>query len=545
MSYILKLKLFLLFLFYLSSTSHAKVDENFINWKSSLTSEQKVSKLFVSGLRGKSLTNDQAQLLKKWPLSGVIYFKRNFQSAKQFKNLNDQVLKLLGDNSFSFADQEGGSVIRIGSQYDSPTALSVGKLGNKKVTNYLGEAYGSLLKDLRITNNLAPVVDVKDKIQSDFISNRSFGSDANLVSNLSVEFSKGLLKTGTIPTLKHFPGLGSIKYDTHKKTPLKVSSLEKLKEKDWLPYQKHADEGLTFFVMSSHTELVVDGKNLGVVTYSKESMNHLRAITNQDQIVITDDLEMKGARIINTSFEEAAYKSFMSGHDLLLVGWPGVKLKRALNFFNNKASTDLAFQKRLDESLHRIYKITQISEELKSKKPLFNAKASLKLSRTLNSNITNYLVKKDFNSQGKRSLANDDPEVSLVFSSDPVFRRSFDKSIKSFSFLKTENKDIYNMCSKINCILHLTGSKSSKKINRLLSNYNDSKFTIINSVDPNLISLNDRKKHKVFDVLTRSYDLGKQVLSMIEQNKETSTTKGTLKNKSSKYQKVVFLPQKN
>lgn len=539
---ILKLNFLILSLVYLSITSSAFADENFDNWFESLSDEQKVSQLFITGLRGAQLDEKQKSLFKKWPVSGVIYFKRNFKNQKQFGVLNRSVLNSLGPDAFSFADQEGGSVIRIGTQYDSPTALSVGKLANKKVTGYLGEAYGALLKDLSISTNLAPVVDIKDETKNDFISNRSYGSDPELVSNLSLEFSKGLLKSGTLPTLKHFPGIGGISQDTHKRTPLKVSKLDTLMKRDWLPYIRHAEAKIPFFVMSSHTQLILDGKDLGVVTYSREAIDHLRSITDQDQVVITDDLEMAGARLNGLSFPEAAYKSFISGHDLLLIGWPGQKLRHSLAYFKSKLKSDSVFQDRLRESLARIYSLKQKGKSLRSIKPLFTAPDSLKLSRTMNSKITNYLIKREYSYNFDRFPAAQDVRSTLIFSSDSVFKRPFYTKLKTFSLLRTPNSDIYRLCKNKSCLLHLTGQKTSRKIQSLLENYKDREFIIVNSVDPNLISSVNRKKHRVFNVLTRSYELGKQVYQLIRQQSLTKTEKEIKAAKKPKSQKVVSLP---
>lgn len=483
--------------------------QSFDEWYNSLSPNEKVSKVFVTGLRGKTLSQFEKRLLKSWPVSGLIFFKRNFKNPEQFKNLRTQ---LNNKNMFTFADQEGGSVVRIGSLYDSPPPLAVGSLESSKVTNYLGKAYGSLLRDLNISANLAPVVDIKNPNDSDFISNRSYGSNADLVSKISLEFSKGLLKSGTIPTLKHFPGIGGIKADSHKKTQTKRATLDSLLKTDWMPYITHAKANIPFFVMTSHTELIIDNENYGVVTYSKKSIDKLRSITSANQVVITDDLEMLGAKVDDHSFAEAALASFMAGHDLLLIGWSGHKLLSTLKFFKSKLGHK-TFDARLKESLKRIYALKLIDNSIKQGPAPFTAAHSLKLSRGLNSKISNYLLSKEVKKNFYRQPAN--IQNSLVFSSDPVFTRRFNK-IKAFSLLKTSSKRILELCEKKSCLLHLTGDKTAKKIEELLKESDKVSFTIINSVDPNLVSKS--KNHKVYNVLTRSYELGAQVESVLNES---------------------------
>ena len=484
-------------------------NQSFDEWYSNLTPNEKVSKVFVTGLKGKTLTQFEKNLLKKWPVSGLIFFKRNFKNPHQFKNLNDQIDKT---NMFTFADQEGGSVVRIGSLYDSPPPLAVGSLESSKVTRYLGKAYGSLLRDLNISANLAPVVDIKNSKDSDFISNRSYGSDADLVSKISLEFSKGLLNSGTIPTLKHFPGIGGIKADSHKKTQTKNSTLKKLMSRDWKPYMYHAKANIPFFVMTSHTELIVDNDSYGIVTYSKKALDKLRDITSPDQVVITDDLEMLGAKINDHTFAEAALDSFMAGHDLLLIGWSGHKLVKTLEFFKSKLGQK-NFDERLKQSLKRVYALKIIDNSIKKTPAPFTAAHSLRLSRGLNSKISDYLLTKEVKKNFYRQPAN--LNNSLVFSSDPIFTRHFNK-IKAYSLLRTSKKRILNLCENRSCMLHLTGNQTAKKIKELLKESDKISFTVINSVDPNIIS--DSKKHKVYNVLTRSYQLGAQVENVLSKS---------------------------
>lgn len=487
--------------------------QTFEDWYNKLTPNEKVAKVFVTGLRGKSISQFEKNLLKTWPVSGLIFFKRNFDNPNQFKNLNDQINT---KNMFTFADQEGGSVVRIGSLYDSPPPLAVGSLQSSKVTGYLGKAYGSLLRDLNISANLAPVVDIKHSDESDFISNRSFGSNANEVAQTSLEFSKGLLLSGTIPTLKHFPGIGGIKVDSHKKTPVKKSTLQTLISNDWKPYIHHAKSKIPFFVMTSHTKLIVDNENYGIVTYSKKSIEKLREFTSSEQVVMSDDLEMQGAKINNKAFSEAALTSFMAGHDLLLIGWSGTKLLNTLEFFKSNLKNK-AFENRLKQSLKRIYALKKLNDDLKETPPPFTAEHSLRLSRLLNSKISDYLLAKEVKKNYYRSPAylND----SIVFSSDPIFTRHFDK-IKAYSLLKTSTKKIIELCVNKSCVLHLTGNKTAEKIKSLLKSSNKTTFTIINSVDPNMTP--DNKEHKVYNVLTRSYELGKQVEELLTKSNFTA-----------------------
>lgn len=498
-------------------------EENFDSWYNSLSDNQKISQLFVTGIKSRSLSQQERAMLKKWPLGGIIYFKRNYKNPNQFLKLHGDILKTAKSSPFTFTDQEGGNVVRIGTPYDSPTPLAVGMLKSKKVTSYLGQAYGSLLADLGISSNLAPVVDVRSKNSLDFISTRSLGSDPKIVSKLSLELSKGMLASGVIPTLKHFPGLGGVKSDSHKRASLKTGSLSKIKKTDWLPYTKHAKANLPFFVMTSHTQLILDEKDYGVVTYSKEAVDLLRQSTSKNQVAITDDLEMGGAKI-KSNFEEAAYKSFMAGHDLILIGWAGEKLISSLQFFKKQLKKP-AFEQRLKESLSRLYSLKQRKKNFTKTASKFSKHGSLKLTSVLNSKISEYLLDKEMPKIISRTPSSSDEHH--YFSSDTLFRRKLAGKNHS-SLLRSSIKFIESVCASKTCIFHLTGEKTAQKINSILRISDSPNIIILNAGDDQLIDKTVASKAKTVSSYTRSYALSKQIQKLLE-DKSSDNKKRPLK----------------
>lgn len=496
--------------------------EGFDEWYSSLSENEKIAQVFITGIKGKTLSKSEKKILKKWPLGGIIYFKRNYRNPNQFIGLHNEILKSTDIAPFTFTDQEGGEVVRIGTPYDAPTPLSVGMLKSKKVTNYLGQAYGSLLADLGISSNLAPVVDVRSKTSLDFISTRSFSSSPETVSDMSIQLSKGMLESGVIPTLKHFPGLGGVKTDSHKETSVKESTYAEISKNDWLPYKKHAKAKIPFFVMTSHTKLVLDNKDYGVVTYSPEALGFLRKTTSKDQVAITDDLEMAGAKI-GSSFEEAAYKSFMAGHDLVLIGWAGGKLTASLKYFKKQAK-DPAFKARLKESLARLHKLKTQKKSLRKIASTLSKHGSLKLTSVLNSKISEYLLDKEVPKVISRKPASSNEYFYL--SSDRFFRRSF-RSKNHSSLLASSMKFINSKCQEKTCVLHLTGTKTAKKINSILAQASTGDYIILNSADPHLIHAKHLETFRMINSYTKSYALSKQVRTLLEGH-SSSKKKGKL-----------------
>jgi len=497
--------------------------ESFDSWFNSLSDNEKIAQIFVTGVKSKALNSKEKRLLKQWPVGGIIYFKRNYKNPNQFLKLHNQILNTTQSEPFTFTDQEGGDVVRIGTAYDSPTPLAVGMLRSKKVTSYLGQAYGSLLADLGISSNLAPVVDIRSKDSLDFISTRSLSSDPKTVSELSLQLSKGMLASGVIPTLKHFPGLGGVKSDSHKEVAFKKSSLETIKTRDWMPYSVHAKAKVPFFVMTSHTQLVLDEQDYGVVTYSKPALDLLRESTSKDQVAITDDLEMGGAKI-KSNFEEAAMKSFMAGHDLILIGWSGRKLFSSLKHFKNNLKKK-EFSIRLRESLKRIYALKQKRKAFKKTASKFTKHGSLKLTSVLNSKISEYLLDKQVSKIISRAPTSSGDYH--YFSSDRLFRKKLSGKNNS-SLLASSSKFIGNTCSEKTCVLHMTGKKSAAKINEILKSSNSDNIIVLNSADPEMILQENDSKARVISSYTRSYALSRQIQKLLE-GKSSDNKKKPLK----------------
>ncbi len=505
--------LFIIIICFLNCNAFSKEmpDGDFEAWYNSLSENEKIAQVFVTGIKRKTLAKDEKQLLRKWPLGGIIYFKRNYRNPSQFLELHNDILSSTKFKPFTFTDQEGGDVVRIGTPYDAPTPLSVGMLKSAKVTNYLGQAYGSLLSDLGIASNLAPVVDVRSKSSLDFISTRSFSSSPKVVANMSLQLSKGMLASGVIPTLKHFPGLGGVKTDSHKELAVKKTTYSKISRNDWLPYKKHTKAGIPFFVMTSHTQLILDKKDYGIVTYSPDALKLLRKTTSEDQVAITDDLEMGGAKI-QSAFGEAAYKSFMAGHNLVLIGWAGGKLKSSLKFFKKNAKKP-EFKARLKESLARLYKLKKQQQSLKGIASQFSKHGSLKLTSVLNSKISAYLLDKEVSKIISRKPASSNEY--FYFSSDRFFRRSFSSKNHS-SLLSSSAKFINSKCQDKTCVLHLSGAKTADKIHSILSQADPKNFIVLNSADPHLLSPEHLNKIKMINSYTKSYALSKQVRTLLE-----------------------------
>ena len=167
--------------------------------------------------------------MNKYKPWGVILFTRNIKNIEQTFKLTSSIRKIFNDRKYPILiDQEGGRINRLNNLIDTSilTAEFYGNLykrDKKKFSNYYRvyiNQISYLLNELGININTVPVLDVRRSKSSNIIGDRSYSSIPENVSKIGdfciQEFSKG--RIGTV--IKHIPGHGLAKVDSHKFTPI-------------------------------------------------------------------------------------------------------------------------------------------------------------------------------------------------------------------------------------------------------------------------------------------------------------------------------------
>lgn len=259
------------------------------------------------------------------------------------------------------ADQEGGTVAHLSPMLANlpPLASLLDREGGSlhdRARRY-GEEQGAGLARLGINLNFGPVVDLcpdrplaEDKLTN--IGARAISADPLLVSEVADGYIAGLTSSGVRATLKHFPGLGRVRQDTH----LKAASLAEPPASlaaDWLPFRILAGQPATAIMLghvtlnridpahaASHSTAVVDGL--------------LRRDWGYDGILITDDLNM-GA-VYQRGIGRVASEALAAGVDLVLVSYDPDQYYRALHGAAAALRRGDIPRQRLQASQHRLEK---------------------------------------------------------------------------------------------------------------------------------------------------------------------------------------------
>ena len=175
------------------------------------------------------------------------------------------------------------------------------------------------MKDLGITVDFAPVVDVTDAPDDTVIGDRSFGSNPETVTTFAGEYARGLREAGLLPVLKHFPGHGHGSGDSHT-GGVSTPSIDQLLKSDLIPYQTLTTQA-PVAVMLGH--LQVPGLTGDTpASLSKHAYDLLRSggygAPPFTGLVYTDDLSSMAAINERYGVAEAVLKSLQAGADVAL-----------------------------------------------------------------------------------------------------------------------------------------------------------------------------------------------------------------------------------
>ena len=276
-------------------------------------------KAFIIGLKSLKLTKDEKIFLKKYKPWGVILFSRNIKSINQTKNLTNNIKKIFKDNNYPILiDQEGGRVNRLKDiiVFDDLTSEYFGTLfeNNKMKFNITYKLFvdktSYLLKSIGVNINTVPVLDLRIKGASNIIGDRSFSQNKNTISKLGNLCIKLFHENSIGTVIKHIPGHGLAKVDSHNYTPIIKKSLKYLNKNDFCPFKKKK----SFFAMTGHI-IYQNIDRLNTVTHSKKMIRIIRDKIGFKNILISDDLSMKS---LKGDIETNTIKTFNAGCNIAL-----------------------------------------------------------------------------------------------------------------------------------------------------------------------------------------------------------------------------------
>ncbi len=340
-----------------------------------LSLEQKIGQLFILGFSGDTVTAEDpiGEDIYKRNLGGVILFDRCLASSEKTNNIIDArqlrlltaSLRELSNEPFLVAvDQEGGRVSRFTQERGFPVTPAAVQLGNSPdlhTTIASARQTARMLDDIGVNLNLAPVVDLNVYQENPIIGKygRSFSADPAIVTARAAAWIREHRQLGILSCLKHFPGHGSSRTDSHLGF---VDITETWHEDELVPYQQLIRTGQIEAIMLGH----LFHRNFDPqypATLSRATIQTLlRQRLQFDGVVITDDMQMK-AITGHYGIEDACCRALAAGVDLLIIGNnldrdPFI-LSKVIDAVMRKLDEGTIAEARLEEAWSRIQKFKQ------------------------------------------------------------------------------------------------------------------------------------------------------------------------------------------
>lgn len=295
-----------------------------------------IGEMLLVGFRGTTI-NDKSTIvrdIRDYHVGSVILFEydaptgtrhRNIQSPSQVKQLCSDLQRYAKGNLLIGIDQEGGNVTRLRTKDGFPatmTAQASAEAGDKSVENN-ALIVAKELQEAGINLNFAPCVDVNVNPSCPVIGKmgRSFSAKPEKVVHFAKIWVETQSKKGIVSCLKHFPGHGSAKGDTHAGL---VDVTETWTADELIPYRDLIKENKVQMVMVAHVINRDLGDDLPASLSPIIVGEMLRNELGFKGVVVTDDLAM-GAITKQYGFEEALKMAIVAGCDLLCLSNNGTQ----------------------------------------------------------------------------------------------------------------------------------------------------------------------------------------------------------------------------
>ena len=327
-----------------------------------LSLEEKIGQMLIVGFEGKKITQRNIDQIQKYKVGGIILYKRNFDSYEQMLEIIKQLRELNKINKiplFIAVDQEGGRVNRIPKEFlNIPAPYKVyeklGEEGIKKASLITAE----ILKKSGYNMNFAPNLDIyRFEENRVVVGDRSFSKDINIITKMGMNQFNIYKSNGIIPVIKHFPGHGAAKSDSHYFSPKIKFKFEELLNSDLKPFGELIKNGAEC-VLVGHLRIKNKTRYIPCSLSREFIIKELRRRFNFKGLVISDDLKMRAIQNIY-GYEKAALKAIQAGNDIIMFRYPEFWEKITIKKLVHEAKNKKIKPYYIDKSVKKILELKE------------------------------------------------------------------------------------------------------------------------------------------------------------------------------------------
>ena len=275
----------------------------------------------ILGCSGPKLTPEERAFFRDVRPWGFILFKRNVETPAQVRALTDSLRATIDrPDAPILIDQEGGRVARLqpphwrryppGRAYG--TLASNDPLVRREVTRLGARLIAHDLREIGVNVDCVPVLDVPEPGAHDIIGDRAYGQTVEEVAFLGRAAAEGLIAGGVLPVIKHIPGHGRARSDSHEALPVVDAPYPDLDARDFEPFRVLSDMPMA---MTAHVVYSAIDAKRPATTSRKAVREVIRGAIGFDGLLMTDDLSMKA---LSGDFTSRAKAALAAGCDVVL-----------------------------------------------------------------------------------------------------------------------------------------------------------------------------------------------------------------------------------
>lgn len=283
-----------------------------------LSLEEKIGQMLIIGMDTNYITDRIKNMIQKYKIGGIILYRKNFKSYDSMVKLINELMELVKNTA---------------------------------------QITAKMLYESGFNMNFAPVMDIKRFSENHVVGDRAFGENKDDVSKYAIEYMKQLQQNNIISVIKHFPGHGATKKDSHFSLPIINKKISELQNDDMIPFKNAIDEGADAILIG---HLVI--KNVtGIYPASlsrKFIYKYLRKGYRYNKVIVTDDLKMRAIRLIYGP-RFAFKKAFEAGNDIIVFRYNQKEEEKCYLQIVNMVKENKINIGRINRSVKRILKLKQ------------------------------------------------------------------------------------------------------------------------------------------------------------------------------------------
>ena len=326
-----------------------------------LSIEEKIGQMIIIGMDTNYITDRIKIMITEYKIGGIILYRKNFNTYQDMLKMIRELKELNKNNKiplFIAIDQEGGRVNRMPKEIKNlPSANKVATTGGKELVYKSSDIIGKVLNKSGINIDFAPVLDIKRFEDKTAIGDRSFSESKEIVAECGIESMKALQNNNVISVIKHFPGHGSTKRDSHYFLPIIKDSMKKLETEDLYPFGQAIKNGADALLVGHLLIRKITG--FYPASLSKKFINkYIRKKYKFNGLIVTDDLKMRAIRFVYGA-DLAVRKAFEAGNDIIIFRFNAREEKRVIRRMVRLVKNKKIKESRINRSVIRILKIKE------------------------------------------------------------------------------------------------------------------------------------------------------------------------------------------